>query len=73
MGRQEIEYSADEIKHILDQYIHNQQDRRVMVAYLTDYPNSLENLAEMCDLSVSTVKRIINRCSFIYKYFPTKE
>lgn len=70
MGRKQIECSADEIIHILDQYIHNQQDRRVMVVYLTDYPNSLENLAEICDLSVSTVKRIINRNSFIYKHFP---
>lgn len=69
MGRVRIECSADEIIHILDQYIHNQQDRRVMIVYLTDYPNSLENLAEICDLSVSTVKRIINRNSFVYKYF----
>lgn len=70
MGRQRIELSADEIIHILNQYIHNQQDREVMIVYLTDYPNSLENLAEMCDLSLSTVKRIINRNSFIYKHFP---
>ena len=70
MGRRQIECSADEIIHILDQYIHNRQDRQVMTVYLTDYPNSLENLAEMCDLSVSTVKRIINRNSFIYKHFP---
>jgi len=69
MGRKQIDCSADEIIHILDQYIHNRQDRKVMVMYLTDYPNSLENLAELCDLSVSTVKRIINRNSFVYKHF----
>ena len=70
MGRKQIECSADEIIHVLDQYIHNQLDRRVMVTYLTDYPNSLEALAEEHDLSVSTVKRIINRNSFIYKHLP---
>ena len=70
MGRKRIDASKDEIIHTLDQYIHNQTDRRVMIAYLTDYPDSLERLAEMCDLSVSTVKRIINRNSFIYKRLP---
>ena len=69
MGRERIERSKDEILHILDQYIHNVQDRKVMAVYLTDYPDSLERLAEVCDTSVSTVKRIINRNSFIYKYF----
>ena len=70
MGRKQIECSADEIIYVLEQYIHNVQDRKVMIVYLTDYPNSLESLAEQCDLSVSTVKRIINRNSFIYKYLP---
>ena len=70
MGRKQIECSADEIIYVLEQYIHNVQDRKVMIVYLTDYPNSLEALAEQCDLSVSTVKRIINRCSYIYKYLP---
>ena len=69
-NRISLDYSADEIVEVLEQRIHNQQDRKVMIVYLTDRPKSLENLAEMCDLSVSTVKRIINRCSFIYKYFP---
>ena len=68
MGRKQIDKSADEIIHILDQYIHNRQDRIVMAKYLTDYPASLEALAEECDLSVSTVKRIVNRNSFIYKH-----
>jgi hypothetical protein len=68
MGRIRIEQSADEIKYILEQYIHSVQDRKVMLVYLSDYPGSLERLAEVCDLSVSTVKRTINRNSFIYKY-----
>jgi predicted transcriptional regulator len=70
MGRRLIECSANEIKYILEQYVHSVQDRKVMLIYLTDYPDSLEKLAENCDLSVSTIKRIINRNSFIYKYLP---
>lgn len=68
MGRKRIECSADEIRHIVTQYVHRTSDRNVMLIYLTDYPGSLERLAEECDLSVSTVKRIINRNDFIYKY-----
>ena len=69
MGRRQIRDSKDEILRVLDQYIHSVQDRKVMAVYLTDYPDSLERLAEICDLSVSTVKRIIGRNEFIYKYF----
>ena len=69
MGRKRIRRSKEEIDHVLDQYIHNVRDRQVMSVYLTNYPDSLERLAEVCDLSVSTVKRIINRNSFIYKHF----
>ena len=70
MGRPVIECSADEIKYVLEQYVHSVQDRKVMLVYLADYPGSLERLAEVCDLSVSTVKRIINKNSYIYKYLP---
>ena len=70
--RKLIEYSADEIKHILDQYIHDIQDRNIMIKYLTDYPGSMERLSEMCEVSTSTVKRAINRCSYVYKYFPDR-
>ena len=69
MGREQIRRSKDEIDYVLEQYIHNVRDRQVMSIYLTNYPDSLERLAEVCDLSVSTVKRIINRNSYIYKYF----
>ena len=70
MGRKQIEASADQIIHVLNQYIHNRRDREVMILYLTDYPDSLENLAEMCGLSVTTVKRIVCRNAFVYKYLP---
>lgn len=70
MGRKRIDCSADEIIYILEQYVHNLQDRKIMIAYLTNYPDSLERLAEDCDVSVSTVKRVINRNSFVYKHLP---
>ena len=63
-----MEYSKTRILEILEEYIHNRQDRKVMILYLTDRPRSLEQLAEETELSVSTVKRIINRNSFIWKY-----
>lgn len=60
--------STTQIIEILEEYIHNRTDRKVMTIYLTDHPGSLERIAEETDLSVSTVKRIINRCSYIAKY-----
>ena len=44
-----------------------------MRIYLTDHPGSLERIAEEVDVDVSTVKRAINRNSFVYKYFPDNE
>ncbi|MBP5442286.1 MAG: helix-turn-helix domain-containing protein [Treponema sp.] len=63
-----MEFSRTQIIEILNEYVHNRADRQVMIIYLTDRPSSLEALAEEVDLSVSTVKRIINRNSFIYKH-----
>ena len=68
-----MEHSKDEILHVLDQYVHNRKDREIMKIYLTDYPGSLERLAEECDVSKETVKRAIRRNSFVYKYLPGDE
>ena len=68
-----MECSSKQIIEILMEYIHKRTDREVMILYLTDMPNSLEALAEETGVSVSTVKRIINRNSFIYKYLPVDE
>ena len=65
-----MEHSKTEIICVLEEYIHRRVDRDVMIKYLTDRPRSLEALAEECELSVSTVKRIINRNSYIWKYLP---
>ena len=65
--------STTQIIKVIEEYIHRRPDRDVMRIYLTDHPGSLEKIAEETELSVSTVKRIINRNSFIYKYLPDKE
>lgn len=68
-----MEQKASLIREVLAEYVRNRTDRLIMDKYLTDYPGSLERLAEECNVSVSTVKRVINRCSFIYKYLPDPE
>lgn len=68
-----MEHSKDEILRVLDQYIHVRKDREIMAVYLTDYPGSLEKLAEECDVSKETVKRAIKRNGFIYKHLPGEE
>ena len=63
-----MEHSKTEILKVLDEYIHRVSDRQIMAVYLTDRPDSMEQIAEICGVSVSTVKRVLNRNSFIYKY-----
>ena len=65
--------SKTRILEILEEYVHRRKDREIMRVYLTDHPGSLECIAEECDVDVSTVKRIINRNSFIYKYLPESD
>ena len=65
--------SRTRIIEILNEYIHRRKDREVMQVYLTDHPGSLERIAEECEVDVSTVKRIINRNCFIYKYLPESD
>lgn len=60
--------SRTRITEILGEYIHRRKDREIMQIYLTDHPGSLERIAEECEVDVSTVKRTINRNSFIYRY-----
>ena len=65
--------SKTRILEALEEYVHRRQDRKVMQIYLTDHPGYLERIAEEADVDVSTVKRIINRNSFIYKYLPESD
>lgn len=65
--------SKTRIIEVLEEYVHKRKDREVMKVYLTDHPGSLERIAEECEIDVSTVKRIINRNSFIYRYLPESD
>ena len=62
--------SKTRILEILEEYVHRRKDREIMAVYLTNHPGSLERIAEECEVDVSTVKRTINRNSYIYKYLP---
>lgn len=68
-----MRYSKTQIIEILDEYVHREQDRKILAVYLTDRPPSIERLAEKCDVSVSTVNRAIDRNSFLWKYLPDFE
>ena len=65
--------SKTRIIEILEEYVHKRKDREIMQIYLTDHPGSLERIAEECEVDVSTVKRAINRNSYIYKYLPESD
>lgn len=65
--------SKTRILEILDEYCHRRGDREIMRIYLTDHPGSLERIAEECGVDVSTVKRVINRNSYIYRYLPESD
>ena len=65
--------SRTQILEVLAEYVHRRKDREIMQIYLTDHPGSLERIAEECEVEVSTVKRAINRNSFIYKYLPESD
>lgn len=62
--------SKTRILEILDEYVHREKDREIMAIYLTNHPGSLERIAEKCEVDVSTVKRAINRNSYIYRFLP---
>ena len=65
--------SKTRILEVLDEYVHKRKDREIMAIYLTNHPGSLERIAEECDVEVSTVKRVISRNSFLYKFLPDSD
>ena len=65
--------SKTRIIEVLDEYVHRRGDREILRIYLTDHPGSLERIAEECEVDVSTVKRAINRNSYIYRYLPESD
>ena len=65
--------SKTRILEVLEEYVHRRKDREILAVYLTNHPGSLERIGEECEVDVSTVKRTINRNSFIYKYLPESD
>ena len=65
--------SKTRILEVLEEFVHRRKDREIMAVYLTNHPGSLERIAEECGVDVSTVKRAINRNSYIYKYLPESD
>ena len=68
-----MRYSRTQVAEILEEYVHREQDREILLVYLTNRPTSFERLAEKCNVAVSTVYRAIDRNSFIWKYLPDYE
>lgn len=53
-----IEYTNSEITRVINEYIHNERNRRILLRRYVD-GISLESLAEEFDLSVTRIKKII--------------
>ena len=67
-----MEYSNTRLREIVADFVHDERARRIMIRKYQDNI-TLERIAEECMVDVSTVKRTINRCSFIYKYLPESD
>ena len=59
-----MEYTNSQAREIIENYLHNERDRRLMCDRLIN-GYTIERLAEKYELSVSQVKRIITRDSEI--------
>lgn len=65
-----MEYTNKLIREIIEDYIHSERDRAVLIRRLTD-KIPIERLAEEFDLSVSQTKRIIKKNqTIIFSHYP---
>ena len=65
-----MEYTNSRVREIVAEYIHSERDRMIMIDRLVNNV-TIERLSENYDLSVSQVKRIIQKNSrLIFKHFP---
>lgn len=68
-----IEYSNTEITRVINEYIHNQRNRNLLLRRYVD-GITLESLAEEFDLSVRQVKNIIYKNEdVIFKHLENKK
>ena len=56
-----IEYTNSQITHLINEYIHSERDRRMLIRRLVDGV-CFEPLAEEFDMSVRQVKSIVYKC-----------
>lgn len=54
------EYTNSQIKELIDEHIHSDRDRQILKSRLVD-GLTFEQLAEVYDLSVRQIKRIVYR------------
>ena len=57
-------YSNSRLREIIDDYIHSERDRQILTDKFCD-KKTMEQIAEIHELSVSQVKRIITRDGMI--------
>lgn len=63
-----IEYTNSEITRVINEYIHNERNRKILIRRYVD-GICLESLAEEFDLSVTRIKKIIyGNESVIFKH-----
>ena len=64
-----MEYSNSHLREIVEEYVHDERARRIMVRKYADNL-TIEKLAEEFDLSVSQIKRILKKYYFtVFKHF----
>lgn len=56
-----MDYSRSQIEAVIDEWILNERDRRIMKRRLIDGV-TYERLAEQFDMSTSQIKRIVYKC-----------
>lgn len=58
------QYSNSRLREIVEEYIHSERDRKILIRKYCD-SRTIEQLAEEYELSVSQIKRIIYKHSII--------
>ena len=66
----EHEYTNSQIKAAIDDFLHSRRDRAIMVARLID-GLTMEQIAELAELSPRQVRTIVHRCeAILFKHCP---
>ena len=67
-----MNYTNSQIREVIAEYIHNERDRRILERRLIDGV-TFERLAEEFDMSVSQMKRIIQKNSReLFRHIPAE-